>query len=241
MPARLGACAVLWQLMHAETLLSTGPFSRPSTPRCALAYAGADGLIQDSTSGCPVGIVAPHQSDGHHLQPRRGPGDGPVKRVGGKVPAGRPGAVVLYGDVDLKEADGDRTFVRALAESERPTSPRVGPGGSRSAVRHYREACTPGRRTRTSSSIDPVHPRRRWRSTTHAQTCAPRARRSKRRHSCGIRPCCRQARQHRLYAPASCPARLRVSLSGSRCRKSCAAPGTTSATAEPPARCHRWC
>ena len=50
---------MLWQLMQADTLLSTGPFSRPSTPRCAFAYAGADGLIHDSTIGGPLGSL-PH-------------------------------------------------------------------------------------------------------------------------------------------------------------------------------------
>jgi hypothetical protein len=57
--ARLGACAVLWHDMHAEMGLSTGPFSRPSTPKWAFAYAGAPGLIHDSFIGWPLGSF-PH-------------------------------------------------------------------------------------------------------------------------------------------------------------------------------------
>ena len=59
MGARLGACAVLWQLMHADAGLSTGPFKRPSTPTWAFAYAGAAGLIHDSMIGGPDGSL-PH-------------------------------------------------------------------------------------------------------------------------------------------------------------------------------------
>ena len=64
MLATAGACAVEWQLMHAETRLSTGPLSRPSTPRWALAYAGAPGLIQVSTSG---GLDPQWRGDGREL------------------------------------------------------------------------------------------------------------------------------------------------------------------------------
>src|SRR2546428_11445638 len=47
--------------MQADAGLSTGPFNRPSTPRCVAAYAGAAGLIHDSVRGGPAGSL-PHIS-----------------------------------------------------------------------------------------------------------------------------------------------------------------------------------
>ena len=211
MLARVGACAVEWQLIHAEARLSTGPFSRPSTPRCAFAYAGAAGLIQDSVSGSPPGSLP-------HIRPT-----GTIFSHG-ELPAIERSKAYVAKYHPVAPARSSLTAMSICSSRTSRGAPPAYWAGSATRVRAGEQILREIGRLRgtveqlvdqpasrePSSWTGPVCRLRASLSTRRARRSARRARRNRRRRSCERRPCCRPARRHRRCAPASCRARPRA-------------------------------